>query len=206
MSLISDSPITSLNHRNRSILIKKPKFVRTTTPESATSLTRFKRLFVAFEIARDHEWFVVCEHRFTHQTRSHSIPVLFVAVLSFLLFTSSPNPTTAAIALSITNSCGADEYHIIVYDLGRFISLVIEYTGMQYKKMAGIDVSKDYRALGKLKREVERPSVTSPELAIESLEGGIDVAETRTRTRTKFEEINNKPVEQALFSSSTPAP
>ncbi|KAG8897620.1 ATPase with role in protein import into the ER [Tulasnella sp. 408] len=55
------SPITSLNHRNRSILIKKPNFVRTTTPESATSLTplcgsqnRFKRPFVAFGIARDH--------------------------------------------------------------------------------------------------------------------------------------------------------
>lgn len=70
------------------------------------------------------------------------------------------------------------------------------------------DVNDNLRALGKLKREVEKAKRTlstqqSVRLEIESFEGGNDFSETLTRA--KFEEINMdlfrktlKPVEQVL--------
>lgn len=72
--------------------------------------------------------------------------------------------------------------------------------GTQYNKTV-TDISKDNLTLGKLKREVENPKRTLSsqmftKLAIESLEGGNDFSETLTRT--KFEGIDNKPVEQVL--------
>ncbi|KAG8982841.1 ATPase with role in protein import into the ER, partial [Tulasnella sp. 427] len=139
------------------------------------------------------------------------------------------------------NSRGSDESHIIVYDLGGgtfdvsllsvddgvfevlatagdthlggedFDNRIIDYMVKQYKKKTGTDVSKDYRALGKLKREVEKAKRTlssqmSTKLEIESFEGGNDFSETLTRA--KFEELNNdlfrktlKPVEQVLKDS-----
>ncbi|KAG8921188.1 ATPase with role in protein import into the ER [Tulasnella sp. 408] len=153
-------------------------------------------------------------------------------------------PTAAAIAYGLDkkkNSRGADESHIIVYDLGGgtfdvsllsvddgvfevlatagdthlggedFDNRIIDYMVKQYKKKTGTDVSKDYRALGKLKREVEKAKRTlssqmSTKLEIESFEGGNDFSETLTRA--KFEELNNdlfrktlKPVEQVLKDS-----
>ncbi|KIO20524.1 hypothetical protein M407DRAFT_29841 [Tulasnella calospora MUT 4182] len=73
--------------------------------------------------------------------------------------------------------------------------------GTQYNKTV-TDISKDNLTLGKLKREVENPKRTLSsqmftKLAIESLEGGNDFSETLTRT--KFEGIDNKPVEQPNF-------
>ncbi|KAG9035259.1 ATPase with role in protein import into the ER [Tulasnella sp. UAMH 9824] len=153
-------------------------------------------------------------------------------------------PTAAAIAYGLDkkkNNRGADESHIIVYDLGGgtfdvsllsvddgvfevlatagdthlggedFDNRIIDYMVKQYKKKTGTDVSKDYRALGKLKREVEKAKRTlssqmSTKLEIESFEGGNDFSETLTRA--KFEELNNdlfrktlKPVEQVLKDS-----
>ncbi|KAG9030916.1 ATPase with role in protein import into the ER [Tulasnella sp. JGI-2019a] len=150
-------------------------------------------------------------------------------------------PTAAAIAYGLDkkkNSRGADETHIIVYDLGGgtfdvsllsvddgvfevlatagdthlggedFDNRVQDYMVKQYKKKTGTDVSKDLRALGKLKREVEKAKRTlssqmSTKLEIEAFEGGNDFSETLTRA--KFEEINIdlfrrtlKPVEQVL--------
>ncbi|KAG8908786.1 ATPase with role in protein import into the ER [Tulasnella sp. 403] len=139
------------------------------------------------------------------------------------------------------NSRGTDESHIIVYDLGGgtfdvsllsvddgvfevlatagdthlggedFDNRVIDYMVKQYKKKTGTDVTGDYRALGKLKREVEKAKRTlssqmSTRLEIESFENGNDFSETLTRA--KFEELNNdlfrktlKPVEQVLKDS-----
>jgi len=76
------------------------------------------------------------------------------------------------------------------------------------KKKTGTDVTKNLRALGKLKREVEKAKRTlssqqSVRIEIESFEDGNDFSETLTRA--KFEEINMdlfrqtlKPVEQVL--------
>ena len=84
----------------------------------------------------------------------------------------------------------------------------MEYLIKQYKKKTGTDVSKNLRALGKLKCEVEKAKWTlssqqSTRIEIESFEDGNDFSETLTRA--KFEELNMdlfrktmKPVEQVL--------
>ena len=84
----------------------------------------------------------------------------------------------------------------------------MEYLIKQYKKKTGTDVSKNLRALGKLKCEVEKAKWTlssqqSTRIEIESFEDGNDFSETLTRA--KFEELNmdlfrktTKPVEQVL--------
>jgi len=84
----------------------------------------------------------------------------------------------------------------------------MEYMIKQYKKKTDTDVTGNLRALGKLKREVEKAKRTlssqqSTRLEIESFEGGNDFSETLTRA--KFEELNMdlfrktmKPVEQVL--------
>ena len=89
-----------------------------------------------------------------------------------------------------------------------FDNHVIAHFVKQYKKKTGTDVSKNLRALGKLKREVEKAKRTlssqqSTRLEIESFENGNDFSETLTRA--KFEELNMdlfrktmKPVEQVL--------
>ncbi|KAI0088585.1 Hsp70 protein-domain-containing protein [Irpex rosettiformis] len=74
-----------------------------------------------------------------------------------------------------------------------FDNRVMEYFINQYKKKTGTDVSKNLRALGKLKREVEKAKRTlsnqqSTRLEIESFENGNDFSETLTRA--KFEELN----------------
>jgi heat shock protein 5 len=145
-------------------------------------------------------------------------------------------PTAAAIAYGLNKKGG--ESQIIVYDLGGgtfdvsllsiddgvfevlatagdthlggedFDNRVIEYLVKSYKKKTGTDVSKNLRALGKLKREVEKAKRTlssqqSTRIEIESFEDGNDFSETLTRA--KFEELNMdlfrktmKPVEQVL--------
>ncbi|KAI0688496.1 heat shock protein 70 [Cytidiella melzeri] len=145
-------------------------------------------------------------------------------------------PTAAAIAYGLDKKGG--ESQIIVYDLGGgtfdvsllsiddgvfevlatagdthlggedFDNRVMDYFIKQYKKKTGTDVSNNLRALGKLKREVEKAkrllsSQQSTRLEIESFENGNDFSETLTRA--KFEELNidlfrktMKPVEQVL--------
>ena len=145
-------------------------------------------------------------------------------------------PTAAAIAYGLDKKGG--ESQIIVYDLGGgtfdvsllsiddgvfevlatagdthlggedFDNRVIAHFVKQYKQKTGTDVTGNLRALGKLKREVEKAKRTlssqqSTRLEIESFEGGNDFSETITRA--KFEELNMdlfrktmKPVEQVL--------
>lgn len=148
-------------------------------------------------------------------------------------------PTAAAIAYGLDKKGG--ESQIIVYDLGGgtfdvsllsiedgvfevlatagdthlggedFDNRVIDYLTKQYKKKTGTDTSKNLRAMGKLKREVEKAKRTlssqqSTRIEIESFEDGNDFSETLTRA--KFEELNMdlfrktmKPVEQVLKDS-----
>ncbi|CAG8509045.1 3834_t:CDS:2 [Ambispora leptoticha] len=145
-------------------------------------------------------------------------------------------PTAAAIAYGLDKQGG--ERQILVYDLGGgtfdvsllsiedgvfevlatagdthlggedFDNRVIEYFIKLYKKKSKADASKDLKAVGKLKREVEKAKRTlsqqmSTRIEIESFYEGKDFSETLTRA--KFEELNNdlfrktlKPVEQVL--------
>jgi heat shock protein 5 len=145
-------------------------------------------------------------------------------------------PTAAALAYGLDKK--GPESKIIVYDLGGgtfdvsllsiedgvfevlatagdthlggedFDNRVIEHFVKSYKKKTGTDVSKNQRAMGKLKKEVENAKRTlstqqSTRIDIESFENGNDFSDTLTRA--KFEELNMdlfrrtmKPVEQVL--------
>ncbi|KAE8149517.1 putative ER Hsp70 chaperone BiP [Aspergillus avenaceus] len=145
-------------------------------------------------------------------------------------------PTAAAIAYGLDKT--GDERQVIVYDLGGgtfdvsllsidngvfevlatagdthlggedFDHRVMDYFVKQYNKKNNADVAKDLKAMGKLKREVEKAKRTlssqmSTRIEIESFHNGEDFSETLTRA--KFEELNMdlfkktlKPVEQVL--------
>ncbi|KAJ8443543.1 hypothetical protein Cgig2_017026 [Carnegiea gigantea] len=130
-------------------------------------------------------------------------------------------PTAAAIAYGLDKKGG--EMNILVYDLGGgtfdvsiltidngvfevlatsgdthlggedFDRRIMEYFIKVVKKKHGKDISKDNRALGKLRRECERAkralsSQHQVRVEIESLVDGIDFSEPLTRA--KFEELN----------------
>lgn len=145
-------------------------------------------------------------------------------------------PTAAAIAYGLDKTEG--ERQIIVYDLGGgtfdvsllsidngvfevlatagdthlggedFDQRVINYFAKAYNKKNNVDVTKDLKAMGKLKREAEKAKRTlssqmSTRIEIEAFFEGNDFSETLTRA--KFEELNMdlfkrtiKPVEQVL--------
>ncbi|KAF3903274.1 hypothetical protein ABW20_dc0108888 [Dactylellina cionopaga] len=145
-------------------------------------------------------------------------------------------PTAAAIAYGLDKLTG--ERQIIVYDLGGgtfdvsllsidqgvfevlatagdthlggedFDYRVISHFTKQYNKKNGVDITKDLKTMGKLKREVEKAKRTlssqmSTRIEIEAFHDGNDFSETLTRA--KFEELNIdlfkktiKPVEQVL--------
>ncbi|KAJ6881400.1 luminal-binding protein 5-like [Populus alba x Populus x berolinensis] len=131
-------------------------------------------------------------------------------------------PTAAAIAYGLDKKGG--EKNILVFDLGGgtfdvsvltidngvfevlatngdthlggedFDQRIMEYFIKLIKKKHGKDVSKDNRALGKLRRECERAkralsSQHQVRVEIESLFDGVDFSEPLTRAR--FEELNN---------------
>ncbi|EYE95244.1 Hsp70 family ATPase KAR2 [Aspergillus ruber CBS 135680] len=145
-------------------------------------------------------------------------------------------PTAAAIAYGLDKQ--GDERQVIVYDLGGgtfdvsllsidngvfevlatagdthlggedFDHRVMEYFIKQYNKKNNVDITKDLKSMGKLKREVEKAKRTlssqmSTRIEIEAFHDGNDFSETLTRA--KFEELNVdlfkktlKPVEQVL--------
>ncbi|KAL0317977.1 UNVERIFIED_CONTAM: Luminal-binding protein 4 [Sesamum angustifolium] len=131
-------------------------------------------------------------------------------------------PTAAAIAYGLDKKGG--EKNILVFDLGGgtfdvsiltidngvfevlatngdthlggedFDQRIMEYFIKLIKKKHGKDISKDNRALGKLRRECERAkralsSQHQVRVEIESLYDGVDFSEPLTRAR--FEELNN---------------
>ncbi|EEP76311.1 heat shock protein 70 [Uncinocarpus reesii 1704] len=130
-------------------------------------------------------------------------------------------PTAAAIAYGLDKK--GDERQIIVYDLGGgtfdvsvlsidngafevlatagdthlggedFDQRVITHLAKQYNKKNSVDVTKDLKSMGKLKREVEKAKRTlssqmSTRIEIEAFHDGNDYSETLTRA--KFEELN----------------
>lgn len=145
-------------------------------------------------------------------------------------------PTAAAIAYGLDKQGG--ERQIIVYDLGGgtfdvsllsidqgvfevlatagdthlggedFDHRVIQHLAKLYNKKHSVEIAKDLKTMGKLKREVEKAKRTlssqmSVRIEIEAFHEGKDFSETLTRA--KFEELNLdlfkktlKPVEQVL--------
>jgi heat shock protein 5 len=145
-------------------------------------------------------------------------------------------PTAAAIAYGLDKTEG--ERQIIVYDLGGgtfdvsllsidsgvfevlstagdthlggedFDQRVINYFAKKYNKENNVDITKDLKTMGKLKREAEKAKRTlssqkTTRIEIEAFHNGNDFSETLTRA--KFEELNMdlfkktlKPVEQVL--------
>lgn len=145
-------------------------------------------------------------------------------------------PTAAAIAYGLDKTGG--ERHIIVYDLGGgtfdvsllsiedgvfevlatagdthlggedFDQRIINHLAKNYNKKNNVDISKDLKAMGKLKREAEKAKRTlssqkTTRIEIEAFFEGKDFSETLTRA--KFEELNIdlfkrtlKPVKQVL--------
>ncbi|KAI0133527.1 hsp70-like protein [Xylariales sp. AK1849] len=148
-------------------------------------------------------------------------------------------PTAAAIAYGLDKT--DQERHIIVYDLGGgtfdvsllsidqgvfevlatagdthlggedFDQRIINHLAKSYNKKNSVDISKDLKAMGKLKREAEKAKRTlssqmSTRIEIEAFFEGNDFSETLTRA--KFEELNIdlfkrtlKPVKQVLDDS-----
>ncbi|KAF3761410.1 hypothetical protein M406DRAFT_84573 [Cryphonectria parasitica EP155] len=146
-------------------------------------------------------------------------------------------PTAAAIAYGLDKTDDG-ERQIIVYDLGGgtfdvsllsidqgvfevlatagdthlggedFDQRVINHFAKSYNKKNSVDITKDQKAMGKLKREAEKAKRTlssqmSTRIEIEAFFDGKDFSETLTRA--KFEELNMdlfkktlKPVEQVL--------
>ncbi|KAK5083673.1 ATPase with role in protein import into the ER [Lithohypha guttulata] len=147
-------------------------------------------------------------------------------------------PTAAAIAYGLDKIADKKERQIIVYDLGGgtfdvsllsvdegvfevlatagdthlggedFDQRVMDHFVKLYNKKNDVDIRKDLKTMGKLKREVEKAKRTlssqmSTRIEIESFHQGNDFSETLTRA--KFEELNMdlfkktlKPVEQVL--------
>jgi len=145
-------------------------------------------------------------------------------------------PTAAAIAYGLNKK--GEETQIIVYDLGGgtfdvsllqiedgvfevlatagdthlggedFDQRIIDHFVKTYNKEKGVDVRKDAKAMGKLKREVEKAKRTlssqkQTRIEIESFHKGDDFSNLLTRAR--FEELNMdlfkktlKPVDQVL--------
>ncbi|KAK2744278.1 ATPase with role in protein import into the ER [Myotisia sp. PD_48] len=145
-------------------------------------------------------------------------------------------PTAAAIAYGLDMT--GDERQIIVYDLGGgtfdvsllsidngafevlatagdthlggedFDQRVVNHFVQLYNKKNNVDITKNLKTMGKLKREVEKAKRTlssqmSTRIEIEAFHDGNDFSETLTRA--KFEELNMdlfkktlRPVEQVL--------
>ncbi|KAF1966553.1 heat shock protein 70b [Bimuria novae-zelandiae CBS 107.79] len=147
-------------------------------------------------------------------------------------------PTAAALAYGLNKLDDKSERQVLVYDLGGgtfdvsilaieegifevrstagdthlggedFDNRVINHFVKKYNKDKGVDITKDAKTMGKLKREVEKAKRTlssqkTTKIEIESFHKGEDFSETLTRA--KFEELNAdlfkktlKPVEQVL--------
>ncbi|TYJ58303.1 hypothetical protein B9479_000846 [Cryptococcus floricola] len=195
-------PMIQVNHRGD---------LRDFTPEevSAMVLVKMKETAEAYLGHKVTHAVVTVPAYFNDAQRSATRDAGTIAGLTVLRIVNEP--TAAAIAYGLDRST-KKESQIIVYDLGGgtfdvsllsiedgvfevlatagdthlggedFDNRVIEYLVKQYKKKTDVDVSKNNRAMGKLKREVEKAKRTlssqmSTKIEIEAFESGNDFAE-----------------------------
>ncbi|KAH7040356.1 heat shock protein 70 family [Microdochium trichocladiopsis] len=206
------------------------------TPEeiSAVILGKMKEVAESFLGKKVTHAVVTVPAYFNDNQRQATKDAGIIAGLNVLRIVNEP--TAAAIAYGLDKEGG--ERHIIVYDLGGgtfdvsllsidegvfevlatagdthlggedFDQRVINYFAKSYNKKHGVDITKDLKAMGKLKREAEKAKRTlssqkTTRIEIEAFFEGNDFSETLTRA--KFEELNMdlfkrtlKPVKQVL--------
>ncbi|KAI9766293.1 MAG: ATPase with role in protein import into the ER [Candelina submexicana] len=209
---------------------------RTFTPEevSAMVLGKMKEIAESYLGKKVTHAVVTVPAYFNDNQRQATKDAGIIAGLNVLRIVNEP--TAAAIAYGLDKT--GDERQIIVYDLGGgtfdvsllsidkgafevlstagdthlggedFDQRIISHFAKLYNKKNNVDITKDLKTMGKLKREVEKAKRTlssqmSTRIEIEAFHEGNDFSETITRA--KFEELNMdlfkktlKPVEQVL--------
>ncbi|KAK6073912.1 glucose-regulated protein [Seiridium cupressi] len=206
------------------------------TPEeiSAVVLGKMKEVAEAYLGKKVTHAVVTVPAYFNDNQRQATKDAGIIAGLNVLRIVNEP--TAAAIAYGLDKT--DQERHIIVYDLGGgtfdvsllsidqgvfevlatagdthlggedFDQRIINHFAKSYNKKNNVDITKDLKAMGKLKREAEKAKRTlssqmSTRIEIEAFFEGKDFSETLTRA--KFEELNMdlfkrtlKPVKQVL--------
>ncbi|KAK7931865.1 glucose-regulated protein [Apiospora marii] len=190
------------------------------TPEevSAVILGKMKEVAEAYLGKKVTNAVVTVPAYFNDNQRQATKDAGIIAGLNVLRIVNEP--TAAAIAYGLDKTGG--ERHIIVSisvvvlatagdtHLGGedFDQRVINHFAKSYNKKNSVDITKDLKAMGKLKREAEKAKRTlssqmSTRIEIEAFFDGKDFSETLTRA--KFEELNMdlfkrtlKPVKQVL--------
>jgi len=233
-------PFTLVNKAgkpNIEVSIKNEKKVFAPEEVSAMVLVKMKEVAEAFLGTEVKNAVVTVPAYFNDAQRQATKDAGRIAGLNVLRIINEP--TAAAIAYGLDKK--SKEKNILVYDLGGgtfdvsiltiddgvfevlatngdthlggedFDQRIMEHFLQLIKKKTKKDLSKDLRALAKLRREIEKAkrslsSVHQTKVEIESLVDGEDFSETLTRA--KFEELNNdlfkktlKPVSQVLKDS-----
>ncbi|KAF1350035.1 hsp70-like protein C [Delphinella strobiligena] len=230
-------PFTVVNKNGQpNVQIEVQKETKTFTPEEVSSmiLGKMKEVAESYLGEKVTNAVVTVPAYFNDAQRAATKDAGTIAGLNVLRVVNEP--TAAALAYGLDKS--GEERQIIVYDLGGgtfdvsiltvddgvfevqatagdthlggedFDQRVMDYFTKQYNKKNDVDITKNPKTMGKLKREVEKAKRTlssqmSTRIEIEAFHDGQDFSETLTRA--KFEELNNdlfkktlKPVEQVL--------